>query len=106
MSPQGALILEENNLAEGLPSQLEAYGDLGHGGISHMGAPGINLALAMGTAYADAALADGREHRVAIALRKKRGALPRVLKGIDGIAIAVSPGHRAGQGQEKQDRKG
>ena len=57
---QGGLVLEEYDLAVGLAAELQADGDLGHRGRADQLALLEDLAIAVGAAYPDAALADGR----------------------------------------------
>jgi hypothetical protein len=62
----GALVLEEDDLAVGLPAELQADAELLHRSRAGHHAGAVHLPLAVGAADAHAALADGGEHRIAV----------------------------------------
>ena len=70
---EGALVLEEDDLAVGLPAELQADGHLGHLHVADDLALLVDAAGAVGAADADAALADRGEDGVPVALLRRTG---------------------------------
>src|SRR5262249_31937262 len=86
---EGALILEEDDLAVGLAASLQADTQLRHRGVPDVGAVLIDMAVAVRATHDEAALADRGKHRVTVAVLKVRRALPGILEQSDGIGVLV-----------------
>ena len=100
---EGALVLEKNQLAERLPTELESNSTLEHLDRAGGHALGIHLAAAVGSADADAAFADGGKHRIAVAILEER--LDRIgfFEHFDRVGVLVGPG-RGRPSHDHQDR--
>jgi len=96
------LVLEEDDLAEGLAAQLRTDSDLRHRGISDIGPLFVHAALAVRTADDSPGFADGGKHRVAIGVAEERAALAGLAERLDGVGVGV--GMRRGQAKCQQQR--
>src|SRR5579871_2694017 len=87
---QCSFVLEEDDLTVSLTAELEAHADLGHRGGSDELSLRIDAAGSMGRSDYEPALANGREDRIAIAVRKEAGALSGILEKCDrrGVRLA------------------
>jgi hypothetical protein len=86
---QRALVLEEHDLAEGLPAQLETHRKLRHHRVPDVSAARIDLALAPGSTDHEPALAHGREHGIAVRLVEELAALAGRLEHADGLGVGI-----------------
>src|SRR5262249_54152023 len=91
---EGALVLEEHHLAERLSAGLQAHADLVHFHVTDVLALLVGLSAAMRCPDAEAALADGREYQVGIAVVEKARAFAAVLEQGGGVAVFVRGGDR------------
>src|SRR5215470_7297009 len=68
----GTLILEEDDLTEAFPADLETHADLGHGRIADIGTLSVHVAIAVGAAHDECTLANAGEHSIAVRHRRKK----------------------------------
>src|SRR5437870_2386767 len=88
---QRALVLEEDDLAVGLATELKANRNLRHRRVTDDLALSIHAAAAISAADHDAPLPDRREHRVPKGGVEELAAPPRVFEDADRVAIFVGP---------------
>src|SRR5262249_15582596 len=99
---EGAFVLEEDDLAEDLTAELQAYADLIHRAFADQLVADIYVPGTMRTTDADTALADRREDRVAIRVLEHRAAFAGALENGDRVGVGVCPGCLEWQQQQNQ----
>jgi hypothetical protein len=99
---EGALILEEHDLAEGLTARLEADADLCERGVADMTPLHIDAPLAARAADPERALADGREYGIPMGFVEEGPALSRVLEKLHRVGVVVGAGRRRRRGEARQ----
>ncbi len=102
---KGTLILEKDQLAEGLPTQLKTDGPFEQFGDSGRHALRIHLTRTIGASDADATLAHGGKYRVTVAVVKKWFDCIRFLKNLNRIGIFVGIGSVEANQGHNQDNK-
>jgi hypothetical protein len=87
---EGALIFEEDNLTECLPTQLKADCQLGHCCIANVNTLGVDPTLAMSTTNAHATFSDSRKYGIAVAFFKNDAGygLP---KYVNSVRVIIRP---------------
>src|SRR5258706_4434404 len=102
---EGALVLEEDDLAVRLAAELRAHGELGHRRIADVPSVDIDAARAVRGAKDAAALADRREHAVArAAVEQFRARAARAAEQLDGVVIFVGERRRERRSEQKQEQ--
>ena len=89
---EGALILEEHDLAEGLPACLEADAELRERGVSDMASLHIDATRTARAADPERALTDGREYGISMGFVEESPALARVLEKLHRVDVVVGKG--------------
>src|ERR1700743_2942551 len=99
-----ALILKENDLREVFAASLKSHAELLQRGIAHEFSTHIDAAPAECAAQDESALADIREHGIAVAVLEECRALARILEQRESVLVLAGVGSadRAEQRQRKE----
>lgn len=85
----GALVLEEDDLAIRLPTELQAYRHLRHFRRPGHFSATVCLSLAMRPADPDTALADSRKNSIAVGVLEEWLHCRRLFENISGLAVVI-----------------
>ena len=97
---ESLFMLEEDNLAEGLPTKLRTQRQLGHRGVSHVFGANEHLAIAIGAANDETPFPDSGKQRITISCLEVPATFSSIAKNLYGVAVAVRPRCRASNTQE------
>jgi len=99
---EGALVLEENDLAIGLRPRLQSRAEEIYGRVARENPLHVNASLSMSTPDDEPGAADGRKYGVSVRLCEKHAAFIGLFEVANGVVIAIGASEtRADTGKEE-----